>query len=92
MKIKITKSCKFSFRPCEPIAHFKLGGIHDLSDSQAKRLIACGYAILAGSEQKMDKAEKEDKMFNVKHKEDKTKDAEIKVKHEFNPKKNKKKR
>lgn len=92
MKIKIVKSCKFSFRPCEDISVFKLGEIHDLPEHKANRLIECGYATLHTSEQKMDKTEKENKMFNVKYKEDKAEDSEkkVKVKHESKVEKTKK--
>jgi uncharacterized protein (DUF2344 family) len=97
MKVKIIKSCKFSFRPCDGISVFKLGEIHDLPEYKAKRLIECNYAIFPKFEQKMDNTEKENKMFKVKHKEDKadkTKDSEkkVKVKHEPKVKKTKKTR
>lgn len=81
MKIKVIKACTFSFAPAEKIVIFTVGEICELPEDRAKRLIDNNYAIeFSESEQKMDKTEPENKMFNPKG-EDKSAD-EVKVKHE----------
>ena len=74
MKIRMLKSCTFAFEPWNPVGVFESNEIYDLPSNNAHLLIDNGYAekYEEKRQEKLNKPETENKMFNVKHKEDKS--------------------